>query len=83
MRNKKLWFKAKRYGWGWTPTTWQGWLSMLVYIVVLYKFALVAKTDPSGASLTIMEIKFVFLTLILLALCYTKGEHPHWRWGGK
>jgi hypothetical protein len=25
---EKLWFRAKRYGWGWTPTSWQGWLVM-------------------------------------------------------
>jgi len=31
----KLWFKAKRYGWGWTPACWQGWLVLGVYFAVL------------------------------------------------
>ncbi len=21
----KLWFKAKKFGWGWTPCSWEGW----------------------------------------------------------
>jgi len=23
---KRYWFKAKMYGWGWTPVKWQDWL---------------------------------------------------------
>jgi hypothetical protein len=44
---KKIWFPAKRYGWGWgPPTCWQA-----------------------------------LLTLLLIGICYLKGEKPRWRWG--
>ena len=25
MKKGNLWFRRKKYGWGWTPSTWQGW----------------------------------------------------------
>lgn len=52
---RKYWFRAKRYGWGWgLPTAWQGWVVMAL-----------------------------FSCLLLVAVCWAKGEPPRWRWGGK
>ena len=32
----RYWFAAKTYGWGWgLPLTWEGWLVLLVYLVLL------------------------------------------------
>lgn len=27
-----MWFRAKRYGWGWRPVTWQGWAVVAVWV---------------------------------------------------
>lgn len=35
-----FWFRAKEYGWGWYPATWEGWLVLLVFIA-LWIFAAV------------------------------------------
>lgn len=32
---KKLWFKRKTYGWGWTPVAWQGWLVIVLYVLFI------------------------------------------------
>jgi len=33
---KKFWFPAKTYGWGWgPPICWQGWVVLIVYIILL------------------------------------------------
>jgi hypothetical protein len=33
---RKYWFPAKRYGWGWgIPCTWQGWLVMAGFVGLL------------------------------------------------
>ena len=29
------WFKQKRFGYGATPVTWQGWVLMLVYLAIV------------------------------------------------
>jgi len=73
---KKIWFRAKIYGWGWCPCTWQGWLIILVWLL-LFVSALV-KMDHEW--LKNLVAAFVF-TAILIWVCYKKGEKPGWRWG--
>jgi hypothetical protein len=65
---KPLWFKAKQYGWGWYPCTWQGWTILVVYLVILYFIAQ-----------NLLAVGF--LTTVLLLVCYFAGEKPRWRWG--
>ena len=81
--SKKLWFRAKSYGWGWTPASWQGWLIVLIYIMLMagvtsgvniyYNFAW-------QAPVVSILIGFI-LTGILLVITYKTGEPPSWRWG--
>ena len=78
---KQYWFPAKRYGWGWgLPTVWQGWGVFVIYFVLILAGA-VAVLPNYGAP------RFVAyagaLTLLLVAICWVKGERPEWRWGGK
>ncbi len=83
MENKKLWFRAKRFGWGWTPITWQGWLITLFYIMAItYPALKIDKQAHSGSDALIgFAPYFIFFTTILLIICYKKGERPHWSWG--
>ena len=40
--SKVFWFPAKKYGWGWgLPITWQGWVVLLVFLVLLVTGAMV------------------------------------------
>ncbi len=75
--NKKLWFRRKLYGWGWTPSTWEGWVVLLVWAVIFV--SIVSKVnDHEGIN----NIVFVFISvLVLLFVCYKKGEKPRWQWG--
>jgi hypothetical protein len=75
---KGYWFKAKLYGWGWTPVTWQGWLIILIYILTVIDFALTAN-DSAVFSTFILPV--VILTTALIITCYKKGEKPRWQWG--
>lgn len=73
---KKIWFKRKLYGWGWTPCTWEGWLVIIVWLF----FFLVATSNFDHEWMK--NILFIILsTLILLYICYKKGEKPRWQWG--
>lgn len=75
---KEIWFKRKLYGWGWYPSTWQGWSIILLFIVLLVYIAVEF----------LVEMKFVqyfsLLTIIIVLMiyiCYKKGEKPRWSWG--
>ena len=35
-RERRYWFPAKRFGWGWgPPATWQGWCVLLVFLALV------------------------------------------------
>jgi hypothetical protein len=73
------WFPAKRYGWGWgPPVTWQGWLVTAAWFLIL--LAGVLLLDPHRHPIAILAF-VLLMSLLLLAICYAKGERPRWRWG--
>jgi|GEM_PF-323072 len=80
---RKLWFRAKTYGWGWIPVTWQGWLVMAIYLFCVAYYA----KDVGNDGLATMEKFAQFfvglggLSVLLLWVCNKKGERPHWSWG--
>lgn len=76
------WFKAKWYGWGWTPARWEGWVITFVYVALLILSGLTIDENSSNR-----EVAFTFfipvgiLTALFIRIAYKKGEPPHWRWG--
>ena len=77
------WFKAKWFGWGWTPAKWQGWATILIYVAILAKiFMRIDKYSHSGIdTLIAIFVPFIILTVVFFAICFWKGEKPHWSWG--
>lgn len=77
------WFKRKLYGWGWTPVKWQGWLTLLVFVALVFfnatRLEVIAGVEDEAL------LKFLLQTLILvgllIAVCYKTGESPRWQWG--
>lgn len=80
------WFKAKLYGWGWTPARWQGWCVLLVYIVLILTLVLnreqnIPGNPDSGSNFLVFALPIIILTTLLIFICYKKGEKPRWQWG--
>jgi len=74
----EYWFPAKRYGWGWgPPKTWQGWLFLTVWLAVI----LPASPYLAGRSLPLFLVFFAVMIIVLLTVCYLKGEPARWRRG--
>ena len=71
----------KTYGWGWgPPCTWEGWVVMLVYIVLL---PLAIVLFPPERNMPGFLASVCGLTGGLIAICWWTGEPPRWRWGGE
>lgn len=78
----KLWFKRKTYGWGWAPATWEGWLVLAIYLVLVAVFALTLDEASTGKEIMFtFVIPLTLLSVTLLRICYNKGEAPKWQWG--
>ncbi len=76
---KGYWFKRKLYGWGWIPARWEGWLTVLIFVIALVFVIQEIATNP--ASRTVYWTTFVLLIILLILIGYKKGEKPGWRWG--
>ena len=79
----KLWFKRKTYGWGWTPSSWQGWLTLIIWSLVMIILFTTIDINSHSASDTLyaFAIPALILTAIIWIICWLKGEKPRWQWG--
>jgi len=94
-RIQPVWFRAKRYGWGWYPSTWQGWgitlLFLCGYLLLFTMFMGWLGTATKLHAVAYREFSLSFLEFIgsgailsflLIKICTKYGEKPRWRWGG-
>ena len=81
-KTKKYWFRAKTYGYGWYPVTWQGWLVILVYLMIFGALMYVFETNIEKYSTFYFPSVFI-ITGLLIYISYKKGEPTKWRWGKK
>jgi isopentenyldiphosphate isomerase len=81
----QLWFKAKRFGWGWYPCTWQGWaiLAMFLFVIVRGVMWIDAHALTPKEFLIDFLPQTYILTVFMIIICYATGEKPTWRWGRK
>lgn len=84
--NHKYWFKARRYGWGWTPVTWQAWVLLTIYALILTVSAVLllpGTKDNATNFVGVVAFILIFLsaTFLLIGICFKKGEKPGWNWG--
>ena len=81
----QYWFKPKSYGYGATPTTWQGWAVSLAFAgAVLGSIAVMTLlVDKSNAIAWLVWGAFIAVGtfwLVQVSRRRTDGEW-HWRWG--
>lgn len=81
-----LWFKRRRFGYGWTPSTWEGWAVLGVYLLIVLIPAFILKDAHSNSA---NKEAFFYLGYVLIAtgclllITYKKGPKPKWRLGKK
>jgi hypothetical protein len=76
------WFRAKKYGYGaGLPLTWQGWVTLGLYLVGLAGIGFLDRQQVPAARIIAFAL-FVVMTGFVMALCrhHTKGGWK-WRWG--
>ena len=76
MEKNKIWFARKTYGYGWTPSTWEGWLVLFIWLIIFIPLTLMVQYNWILGMIGIF-----FVTGLLLYVCYKKGEKPRWQWG--
>ena len=82
----RRWFRAKKYGWGWTPASIGGWLVLAAFLVLVVLDAVVLRYRAQhGVPLFRAFVSFYLwlsiLVVALIVICWKTGEPPRWRWG--
>jgi hypothetical protein len=80
---KKIWFRRKRYGWGWYPSSWEGWLILAAFVVlIVWNFLRIdAHSHSNSDTLRPFIIQTLLMFIVLTGICYLTGEKPRWQWG--
>ncbi len=80
----RYWFRQKSRGIGATPTTWEGWLASLVFLVVVLAMngaiITLAPTNRVAAAWFVGGVLIVIVLFCLFAAAKTEGGW-RWRWG--
>jgi hypothetical protein len=80
--DRSYWFPAKKYGWGWgPPVTWQGWVVIAIWFALLAVGLIVLLSRRDTLPWTLLYV--VLMSVVLMLVCYWKGEPPKWRWGDR
>ncbi len=86
----RYWFKPQRYGYGATPSTWQGWLSTGLFsamlVIVILNVGHVMRLAQTGALATpvVLGIFALFIATIVSFIrfaAYKTDSEWRWRWG--
>ncbi len=84
MKQSTTWFRAKRYGYGWYPITWQGWAIIAMYLYALVEQTLRLEQEPGSIAVRLVSwfSHVIIITVFLMIICEAYGEPGRWRWGG-
>lgn len=82
---EKLWFRAKRYGFGWTPASWEGWMILAFFVAFqVWNFLRIDATSHSNSdTIRPFIIQLALSVILLFFIANKKGEKLAWRWGKK
>jgi hypothetical protein len=81
----EYWFKPKRYGYGATPVTWQGWAVTLATVLAMVAVSLYLRlTVKSLWALVALLIFDAAAIAALVVVSYRKTDGGwRWRWGDR
>ena len=82
----RYWFKPKRYGYGATPVTWEGWAVTGAGIAIILIASLLL-SDWSAVGLANWIAFVAVVTITVAALSIVSARMPdgvwRWRWGNE
>ena len=77
MADDGAWFRPKRYGFGATPVTWQGWALVLAFVAMACAVVIGFGGRPWVVAAILVPLLVSFITITIHK---TRGGW-RWRWG--
>ena len=73
------WFKRKTYGWGWVPSSWEGWLVTAIFVIYIISISI--RYENGLLAPEFFSYRLLLSTAIMVMIAYKTGPKPEWRWG--
>jgi hypothetical protein len=70
MITKHPWFGPKRFGWGWRPVSWEGWLATFLCVTIVIAVNVTLGRTPTAAYASLAAVA------ALLVVCIFTGTPP-------
>ncbi|HEY3637467.1 MAG TPA: hypothetical protein VGK90_04890 [Rhizomicrobium sp.] len=70
MITKRPWFGPKRFGWGWTPVSWEGWFVTVLSMAVVIAAIIVFSASPMTVYISVATVA------ALIVICLLTGAGP-------
>ena len=67
----RYWFGHKRIGWGWGPRSWEGWLTVIIYALLMMTLPYYLGPQLGDIGVRILRIG---LTVVFFAIFFWKFE---------
>jgi uncharacterized membrane protein YhhN len=74
------WFRPKRYGYGATPTTWQGWVVIVGTVAAMVAVSLLLRLTERHDWALALLVGFDALALCVLFIVARRKTDGEWRW---
>jgi hypothetical protein len=78
----EFWFKPKSFGYGATPTTWEGWAVLAIYLLAVAACVVFSMRDKIFSSWAGGATGIAVATAIMAVVAWLKTDGQWaWRWG--
>jgi hypothetical protein len=79
----EYWFVPKRYGYGATPVTWEGWVVVAIFVAIVAAFALIyRRRKAANLSNRTPWLALAASIAVFVWVCAMKTNGTWaWRWG--
>ena len=76
----QFWFKPKTFGYGATPSTWQGWASVLVFVTVVVGLSWALLGSSAGLAAWTSWVLLVAAATVGFVAFTKRKTDGEWRW---
>ena len=76
----QYWFRPKRYGYGATPITWEGWAVTLATVLAMVAVSSVLRLETGSYLALAALLAFDLAALALLFIVSRRKTDGEWRW---
>lgn len=76
----EFWFKPKSFGYGATPTTWEGWAVVAAYALLVLACAVATTTHKGSLPTFVVSMGIIAIATIALIVVSVKKTDGAWGW---